>query len=308
MRKKGILFLAGISTVFILFGCDNLNFLNRPKKTESPAVVRGTVIARVANIPITLEMLNREIDAYNASIDFSNLSKEEKQKAKIESREKKIEYFKNVLLRRMVFYQAALDRGIDRREDIREILERNKATILAQEMENEITKNINVGIAEVDEAYKNVKDQLKEPEVRRIREIAVRNEADAKQALLELLQGADFAALARERSIAESAKTGGDLGFIKKGQRGERYITFDDVAFSPALQQGALSSVFKGPDGYCIIKIEAVKEGKQPTLSEVQDRLKELLLMRKSQEELDRFYSQAVGSHIKVEIYESEIK
>lgn len=307
MYKRGILLLAGGFAVFALFGCDNLNFLNKPKK-EPVVAVRGTLIAKAANNPITLEMLNREVDAYNASIDLTNLPNEEKKKAKIETRERKIDYLKNVLLRRMVFYQAALDRGIDRRDDIREILERNKATVLAQEMENEITKNINVSMAEVDEAYKNVKDQLKEPDVRKVREVVARTDADAKQMLLELLQGADFTTLARERSIAESAKNGGDLGFIRKGQRGERYITFDDVAFSPALQQGAVSSVFKGPEGYYVIRIEGIKEGKQPTLSEVQDRLRELLTLRKTQEELDKFYSQTASSNIKVEIYESEVK
>lgn len=308
MLKRNIFFSMLLVASFVLLGCDNLNFLNKPKKEAPAAVVVGTVIAKVANMPATLEMLNREIDAYNASVDLTNLSSEEKKKAKIDTREKKIEYLKNILLRRMVFYQAALDRGIDRREDIKEVLERNKTTILAQEMENEIIKNINVSMAEVDEAYKNVKDQLKEPDVRKIREIVMRTESEAKQALLEILQGADFATVARDRSIAESAKNGGDLGFIRKGQRGERFITFDDITFSPALQLGAVSSVFKGPDGFYVIKIESVKEGKQPTLSEVQDRLKELLILRKSQEQLDKFYSQVAGSNIKVEIYESEVK
>lgn len=308
MRKRDIIFSILLAASFILLGCDNLNFMNKPKKEKPAMVVRGTIIAKIANMPVTLEMLNRETDAYNASVDLTNLPNEEKKKAKSDTREKKIEYLKNVLLRRMVFYQAALDRGIDRREDIQEVLERNKATVLAQEMENDIIKNINVSMAEVDEAYKNVKDQLKEPDVRKIREIVMRTEADARQALLEILQGADFATIARDRSIAESAKNSGDLGFIRKGQRGERFITFDDIAFSSALQLGAISSVFKGPEGYYVIKIESVKEGKQPTLSEVQDRLKELLLLRKSQEQLDKFYSQVAGSTIKVEIYESEIK
>jgi len=290
----------------VLLGCDNLNFF-KPKKETLP-LVKGTVIAKVANLPITLEALNREIDAYNTSIDLANLTSEEKKKAKIDTREKKLDYLKNNLIRRMVFYQAALDRGLERREEIREILERNKATILAQVMEDELTKNINVSMAEVDEAYKNVKEQLKEPDTRKAREIVMKTELETRQALLEILQGADFAAIARERSIADSAKNGGDLGNIRKGQRGEKFITFDDVVFSPALQIGALSSVFKGPDGFYLVKIDGIKEGKQSTLSEVQDRLKELLLLRKSQEELDKFYSQAARDNIKVEIYESEIK
>jgi parvulin-like peptidyl-prolyl isomerase len=105
---------------------------------------------------------------------------------------------------------------------------------------------------------------LKEPELRRVREIVLRSESEARQVLLELLQGADLAALAKDRSVAESAKNGGDLGFIKKGQRGENFISFDDIVFSPALQQGSLSSVFKAPEVFYIIKIEGVKEGSIP--------------------------------------------
>ncbi|MCU0651419.1 MAG: peptidylprolyl isomerase [Candidatus Omnitrophica bacterium] len=306
MPRNKILLAIICLSVLTLLGCDKLNFF-KPKK-ESGTVVKGTVIAKIANMPITLEMLNREIDAYNTSIDLSNLTNDEKKKAKIDNREKKLDYLKNSLIRRMVFYQAALDRGLDRRDDISEILERNRATILAQAMEEELTKNINVTASEVDEAYKNVKDQLKEPDTRKVREIMMKTESEAKQALLEILQGADFATLARERSAADSAKAGGDLGNIKKGQRGEKFITFDDVVFSPALQVGSVSSVFKGPDGFYIVKIEGIREGKQSTLSEVQDRLKELLSLRKSQEELDKFYAQVSRDNIKVEIYESEIK
>ncbi len=305
MRKYGILILSFI--LLSLLGCDIFNF-SAAKKQASSIQVSGTVIAKVANIPRTLEELNREIDAYNASIDLTNLSADEKNKAKIKTREEKLDYLNNVLIRRMIFYQAALDRGIDRREDISDILQRTRAAILAQEMENEVTKNVTVSPSEIDEAYKNIKDKLKEPEARKIREIMVKNEIDAKQILLELLQGADFSAIAKERSVAESAKNSGDLGFIKKGQRGEKFNSFDDIVFSPALQQGSLSSVFKGPDGYYIAKIEAVREGKQSTLSEVQDRLKEILLSRKKQEELDKFYNKVSKDNIKVEIYESKVK
>jgi len=316
MRSKKSAFLIAIFISAFLFGCDKLEFLNPAKKVPA-TTVKGTVIAKVANMPITLEQLNREVDTYNAAVDLTidanndltaEQKREQKKEAKIDTREKKVEYLKNVLVRRIVFYQAALDKGLDRREDISEVLERTRATILAQEMEKEITKDINVGLSEVDEAYKNVKEQLKEPEVRKVRELVVKTQAEANQALLELLQGADFSTVAREHSIADSAKNGGDMGYIRKGQRGANFLTFDDIVFSPGLQQGGVSSVFKGPDGYYLVKIEGVKEGRQPTLSEVQDRLKEILLSRKVQEELDKFYSRASRDNIKVEIYESEIK
>jgi len=296
-----------------LIGCDKINFFN-PKKastgiaTPTAITVQGTVIAKVNNLPITLEELNRYIDIYNASLDLrQDLTPEQKKAAKIDTREKKIDYLKTLLIRQAVFYQAALDRGLDRKEEIVQILERYRIAVLAQEMQNEIIKNLDVSSAEIEEAYKNNKNLFREPETRRVREIVTKTEEEARQILIELLQGADFISLAKTRSIADSSKNGGDLGYVKKGDRQEQFPAFDDVVFSPALQQGAVSSVFRGPQGYYVVKIEEIKEGKQVSLSEAWDTLKALLLARKQQEELDKFYSQ-LSRDAKIEIYEGEIK
>lgn len=309
MFKKGILLMCICLGIAVLSGCDKINsLLGKGTKAQAPEV-KGTIIAKVANIPVTLEELNREVDAYNTSIDFStDLTEEEKKSAKIDSLERKKEYLSKVLLRRMVFYQAALDRGLDRKEEIRDILDKTKTTILSQAMQEEVIKNIDVSVAELEDYYKQIKDKLKQPESRKIREIVTRTEGEARQILIELLQGGDFSVIARERSISQSKQDGGDLGYITRGKRGEQFASFDEVAFSPALQQGAVSSVFKGPNGYYVVRVEGIKEGKQLTLAEVQDILKKNLLSIKSQEELDKFYREASSEKVKVEIYESSIR
>jgi len=293
-----------------LVGCDKINFFQSKKTVkETPTItVKGTVIAKVNNLPVTQEELNRYIDIYNASLDLrQDLSPEQKKSEKIDTREKKVDYLKNILIRQAVFYQAALDRGLERKEEIIDILGRYKIALLAQEMQSEIVKNLDVSAAEVEEAYKNNVNLFREPEGRRVREIVTKTEDEARQILIELLQGADFSAIAKTRSSAESAKNAGDLGFIKKGQRGEGFLNFDDVVFSSALQEGAVSSVFKVPQGYSIVKIEEIKAGKQVSLSEAWDTIKALLLVRKQQEELDKSYSQ-LSREAKIEVYEGEIK
>lgn len=316
-RHLVLLFVFGMVFSLIL-GCEQLNFLN-PKKSEEPkkdkivsaSVVTGTVIARVNNFPITLEELNKYIDIFNASIELrQDLTPEQKKEAKIETREKKIDYLRNFLVRQRVFCQAALDRGIDRRSDVVDILEKNKIAVLAQEMQNEVIKNIDVSSTEIEEAYNRTKNFFKEPESRKIREIVTRTEEEARQVLREALDpSVDFGSLARSRSVSASAKNGGDLGYIKIGERGETYSVFDEVVFSPALREGSISSTFKGPEGYYVVKIEAVKEGKQLSLSEVWDTLRQLLLQSRQAEELEKFYAKlARDEKIKIEIYEQEIK
>ena len=308
--QRGVLFIFLIGAI-LLQGCDKINFLN-PKKpasaTKAPAqTVKGTVIAKVNNFPITLEELNRYINIYNASVDLrQDLTAEQKQALKIEARDKKIEYLKTLLVPQAVYYQAALDRGLDRRDEISEGLARYRMAVLAQAMQEEIVKNLDISSAEVEDAYQNNKELFREAERRRVRLIVTRTEDEAKQILIELLQGGDFSSIARSRSIDESAKNGGGLGDITRGQPGF-FEGLDEVVFSPALRQGQASSVFKGPKGFYIVKIESIKEGRQVPLSEAFDTIKAYLLAKKQQEELDKAYSR-LSSESKIEIYEGEIK
>ena len=309
MKWGGLgLFLVGS---FLLLGCDKIDFLN-PKKSSTAAKiptlpVKGTVIAKVNNFPITLEELNRYVNIYNASVDLrQDLTPEQKHALKIETRDKKIEYLKTLLVPQAVYYQAALDRGLDRKDEISEGLARYRIAVLAQAMQEEIVKNIEISSAEVEDAYQSNKELFREAEVRRVREIVTNTEGEAKQILIELLQGADFSTIARTRSIAESAKDGGDLGDITKGQQSSS-PAFDEIVFSPALQQGQVSSVFKGPKGFTIVKVESIKEGRQVSLSEAFDTIKAYLLAKKQQEELEKAYSK-LSSESKIEIYEGEIK
>lgn len=312
-----------ISSFFILLvsvgalvwgtGCDKLGFPNSKKAAQNkdvPAMVtvKGTIVAKVDNIPITLEELNRYIDIYNGSIDLrQDLTEKQKKEAKIEDRDKKVEYLQTVLVRQAVFYQEALDRGLDKKEEIKQILERYKVALLAQELQGEMIKNIEVSSAEVEDAYKNNPQLFREGESRKAREIVTRTEDDARQILIELLQGGDFISIAKTRSIGTSAKNAGDLGFIKKGARGDTYAGYDDMVFSPALQQGAISSVFKGPEGFYIVKVDEIKEGKVVALSDAWDTIKAILLLRKQKDELDKVYGQ-LSAKSKIEIYQGEIK
>lgn len=310
MKKEIFIFI--LCSLLFVYGCEKIPFFfkkEKPKPEVQPPIVKGTVIAKVNDLPITLEELNLYIDLFNASIDLrEDLSAEEKKTAKIDTRERKVNYLKEVLIRQRVLYQAALDRGLDRKEEIVEMLERDKIAILAREMQNEITKNIDVGSTEIEQVYEASKELFKEPETRKIREIVTKTEEEARGILIELYQGADFASLARTRSIAKSAEVGGGLE-IKKGERGEKFLTFDEVAFSSTLLKGSITGPFKGPEGYYIIKVEEIKEGKQASLAEVWEIIKELLLRNKQKEELDKFYSQLLQSGtIRTDIYEREIK
>jgi peptidyl-prolyl cis-trans isomerase C len=301
--KSRIILGTGMCFVFMfLVGCDLITALLPKKPVKKQAglelPVKGTVIARVNNTPITLEELNQEIDAYNAIVPA------DKPEAKITTRDQKINYLKNELVRRSLLYQAALARGLDRKEDVLRALEKTKQELLVMELIRQETEKIDVSSKEIEDYYNTYKEQLKEPEERQIREIVVNTEQEAKDILIQLLQGADFATLARERSKSDSAKDGGDLGFITSGKR---FPQFDAVAFSDTLDVGKISSIFKGPEGYYILKLEAKRGGKQKSLSELWDDIKKGLTFLKQQQKIEELISK-LSRDAKIEIYEGQVK
>ena len=303
--KKIILLMVICLFSLGLVSCEKLNFLSPkkkepPQKVSTPSIleVKGTIIAKVNNIPITLEELNEEIEAYNAMVP------EDKPELKINTREKKIEYLKDQMIRRILLYQEALDRGLDRSETILKALEKTKRDLLVMELVRQEAGKVEVSSKEIEDYYNMYKEEFKEAEERQLREIVVPTEQEAKEILILLLQGQDFATLAKERSKAPSAKDGGDLGFITKGKK---FPQFDTVAFSETLEVGKISNIFKGPDGYYILKLEAKRGGKQKSLSEMWDDIKRGLTFLKQQKKIEDLISK-LSTQAKIETYESEIK
>jgi len=100
------------------------------------------------------------------------------------------------------------------------------------------------------------------------RHILVQTEEEAKDIRAQIVKGADFAQLARDKSIDPSAKTqGGDLGFFT---RDEMVPEFSDAAFK--LKDGEISQPVKTQYGWHIIKVEAHRT-QQPSFEEMKDKL-----------------------------------
>jgi len=303
--KSKIIFFAMIGLLSAgILGCDKLN-LGAKKKVEVKAAVsapliepKGPVVARVNNIAIGLDDLNEDIAIYNANVPA------EKPELKITTKDQKVNYLKNEIVRRALIYQHALDQGLDRSEEVRQAVEKNKRDLMVLQDIKNITKNITASSKEVEDYYNTYKDQLKEPEQRQVSEIVVGSEQEARDILIQLLQGADFAAIARSNSKAASAKDGGELGFIAKGKKSPQ---FDAAVFTDSLEAGKISSIIKTPDGYSIVKLEAKKGGKQKPLSDLWDDINRGLVFLKQQQALEELISK-LSRDAKIEINDGEIK
>ena len=106
------------------------------------------------------------------------------------------------------------------------------------------------------------------------RHILVKTEQEAKDLIKLLDEGADFIALAKEKSTGPSGPGGGDLGFFGKGRM---VPEFDKVVFDMEIGSYSKQPV-KTQFGYHIIKLEKRRKMPPPKFETVQTQIRDLLL------------------------------
>ncbi|MFH1622289.1 MAG: peptidyl-prolyl cis-trans isomerase [Candidatus Omnitrophota bacterium] len=300
------IFVFTIGTMLILgyiTGCDQIEKFFAPKvEVKQPAPKpkeiieepQGTKLAKVNNKVITYEEFEQNIKNLKA------LSEE----IAIETVEDK----KNLLdemINQELLYQEAKSRGIPTRREIRDLADGYLRGLAVRQLIIDITENVTVDSQEIETFYNQYKNQLTEPEQRRVREIVVSSEYRAKDILISLLGGEDFATVAKEKSVGDTSANAGDAGYIKFGERGEDYRKYDEMAF--ALGTGETSNVFKGPKGFYLIKVEEIKKGEAKSLTDMWDDVKNTVLSLKQQQRYDDLVTK-LKSDAKIEILEELLK
>ncbi|MBN3038962.1 MAG: peptidylprolyl isomerase [Candidatus Omnitrophica bacterium] len=276
-------------------GCDNLPEwlqFGRSKQTYVPPVteerVEGTILATVNGRIITLEEFNEYINAYNQQIQASrDIPADVKQEYMLTAYEQKKPILDSMVERELMIAEA-LDRGYDKNKEILNAVKALKEQLLYAKMIAASQENLSASAQEVEAYYNIYRDYFVIPEERRVSMISVASEDKANEILIQLLQGANFAALARQNSTDKSASKGGDIDFIVRKtvltppDKQTMFEKFEEVAFS--LELNKPSTVFKGPSGYYIIKVTEIKEASQRPLSEVYAAIEQDILLKKQEE------------------------
>ncbi|HCE3702484.1 TPA: peptidylprolyl isomerase [Vibrio parahaemolyticus] len=149
-----------------------------------------------------------------------------------------------------------------------------------------LKKQIQVTDEDVKKYYDEHLDKYSSEEQRRVAHILVEGDDEAKaQAILdELNAGADFAAVAQEKSDDfGSAENGGDLGWT---ERDVMDPAFEEAAFA-LKNPGDMSGLVKSDFGYHIIKLEELKDAVAKPFDEVAAEIKQELVDQKA---VDQFY------------------
>ena len=201
--------------------------------------------------------------------------------------EQKRDYLINYLVDLIVLSQAAEKQKLGDRPDVKRRLTFDRSRLLMESLLQDAGK---ASLSEDAErkVYEEAVKQVKNEEEVHARHILVPTEDEAKAILAQLKGGADFAALAKEKSKDPGAAEGGDLGYFTKEQM---VPEFAEVAFK--LGKGQLSDPVKTQFGWHIIKVEDKRVRPTPTFEQVKPQIENYVAHRAQAELVDNLRKSA---------------
>jgi peptidyl-prolyl cis-trans isomerase C len=195
----------------------------------------------------------------------------------------------NELVSSELVYQEAQRLGLDKQPEflVREELGRRK--LLTNVFLQDYLKKNPVSDADTKAAYEQYKKAYGDKEYN-ARHILVKTEAEAKEIITQLNKGADFAKLAKEKSLDPGSKDkGGDLGWFSPASMVK---PFSDVAAN--LQKGAISaSPVQTQFGWHIIKLVDTRPAQPLAYEKVKDGLQKNLQQRQLEKMMSDLRSKA---------------
>ncbi len=292
----------------------------RPAPTQAPA---APAVARVDGAPISLAMVQREVD---------RLRRGEREKADTSATPQELAraVLGSLVDRQVLAAQAKADQLVVSEADIQRATDAladdtqkagesfpehlaqdgETAALLHDETrerllaERELAHALHVpqpdpaAIKEYAEAHRS---EFTLPDEVHAQQILVASPEEAKSLLDQLRAGASFAALARKESLSPDARAGGDLGFFP---RGVMPAPFDEICFS--LKPGQLSGIVRSSYGFHIFKLLERRPAHRRTLEELAPGIG-LRLLLEQRAEAERALLSALRAKATVVVDESQL-
>ena len=209
-------------------------------------------------------------------------------------------FLENYIRKRLVI-QEAMKTGYDKRPDVQAELDAARESALFDRYVRDVVATPIVTGSEIAQYYKDHPDDFSTPEQVRVRHIVVGPRSQSREEALEQIQKVlaglrtqndairfsepaatqmrvhNFAEMARQYSQDASAESGGDLGWVSRGQLDP---TFEEAAFQ--MQKGKLSGVIQTNFGYHIIFIEDKRAAGMEPFDQVKASIREFLLNQRT--------------------------
>jgi len=269
----------------LFFSCKK-NGNEKPRETAAPVSPEVRVVATVNGDPITLAEFQERFARAGS-----------KPEREVELQVKK-EFLNRLIERTMMLRDAQRKRikiglpevnkrisefrmqhGKDVKEDLNGLgidFEKWKSDIwedlmIERLLAREVYKRVSVSSHEVRRYYQANPQEFEKPEQVRVRQIVTATEEDAKKVMGLLQSGSDFATLAREKSTAPEAGSGGDLGYFAMGEMPAEF----NVVFG--LPKSGTSGIVKSPYGYHIFRLIDKRSAGRLSLEEAYKEIAEKL-------------------------------
>ena len=182
----------------------------------------------------------------------------------------------DILITREILYQEAVKRKLEKNTDYQTQLDLAKQQILLALLIDDMTKKLTPTDADVRKEYERVKAERSGDAGKQYksRHILVKEDAAAKQIIVDLDAGGDFAAIAKEKSQDTGSKDeGGELDWSEA----EAYVQPFGEALK-AMKKGERSKEpVKTTYGYHIIELEDVKSVPFPEYDKVKPQIQQQL-------------------------------
>jgi parvulin-like peptidyl-prolyl isomerase len=166
-----------------------------------------------------------------------------------------------------LYAEAGRAEGLQNAPDVRDAIARATTEIVAQRYLDTKLAQSTITDDELRTFYQSHRDDFVTKDRVRARHIVVKTRLEAEDVLTRLREGADFAALAAERSLEPATKAkGGDLGWVP---RGVMVKAFEDALFS--LKVGDVGTVVETTFGFHVIRLDEIEPPVIPAFDVVRD-------------------------------------
>jgi len=155
-------------------------------------------------------------------------------------------------------------------------------------LEKEIIDKTSLNDDDIKSYYEENKENYWQEEEVHAFDILVETREQAEEILQKLAEGQEFEALAKQTSIASTASTGGDIGFVSKGTL---MPEIEEQLF--ALNPDDISEIISTDKGFHVFKVIEKNPSGYLELAEVKNEIESKLLPLRQQEAFDEYLMNA---------------
>jgi len=267
MHSRKFLLPLALSAATLLAACNQGgdDAAKKAEATPTPAAAAAPaddskVVATVNGSPITEDMLQMHLARLRQQPALAAMKDANLKKAALEA-----------LVNQQLLVQEAEKEGLDKKPEIVRELDQQRRALLG----STVLKEKLAATHFTDEQLKAEYDKLfATPEFEyKARHILLNSEKDAQDVIAQLKKGADFAKLAKEKSIGPSKSSGGELGWVSPKQ----VVPEFGAALATLDKGGITESPVKTQFGWHVIELEDKRKVPAPDFDKVKPQIQQKL-------------------------------